>query len=172
MKMEVTKINGKHYIKDMGKYFAIRNATKIVDDANSFCEKNPDCAVIQEIDGLIIIAEIKDTILNPLSSLTNEQLEQKRTEIKESLNYPYTSVKFSDLGGILERSVLISISLDKKEDWQNGYIENSRYCRFDYSPNDNKLEQFTCTLEKKFRLSRPKDLKEAISKINKYLTQF
>ena len=110
--------------------------------------------------------------MNSLSILTIKELTALREQIISIINYPVVYVKFSDLGGINERSLLITISLDKKEDWPNGYIENSRYTRFHYEPNNNnELEQFAKSGIKKFRKSRPVNAIEAANKIKKYLDE-
>jgi hypothetical protein len=111
--------------------------------------------------------------MNALSILTNEQLQALREEVKGIIDYPFMQVCFSDLGGINERSAMITVSIDKKEDWCNGYIENSRYTRFHYEPNNNnELQQFVKSgIVKKFRLCRPENIIEAAKKIKKYLDE-
>jgi len=86
------------------------------------------------------------------------------------LNVPYKSGRVSTLGGNENVSILFSISLDNRGEWESGYIENSRYARFNLE-RDGTLEHFSGRIEgiKKFRKCKVKDFKGAIDKINKWL---
>lgn len=84
---------------------------------------------------------------------------------------PYVGAQYSRLGGAGRESVLIVVSLDPKDTWANGILENSRYTRF-HLGSDGVLEQFTRSRGlTTFRKTRVKDIREAVSKINKYLSQ-
>jgi hypothetical protein len=99
----------------------------------------------------------------------------QRTEIRElvnrSINAPYVYTDVSTLGGVSQASIIIKLSLDKKEDWSNGIFQNSRYSMFHLS-RDGTLEQFSKSYRvDKFRKCRVKSIQEAISKINGYIKQ-
>ena len=110
--------------------------------------------------------------MNALSLLSSDELIALTSEIKAILNLPFMGIKFSDLGGKNERSAIITVSIESKEQWENGYLENSKYARFHYEPNNNnELEQFTCTFSKKFRKARPVNIIDAAKKIKKYIDE-
>ena len=91
--------------------------------------------------------------------------------LKGTILAPVVGVQVSDLGGAKNVSILILVSLDKKEDWPNHILENSRYSRWHFY-NDGTLEQFTRSkIDMKFRKTRVKTVDEAMGKINTYLKQ-
>lgn len=114
--------------------------------------------------GHVTIVKGKSTV-NP--SLVAEDAEKART----SIDAPYVGAQYSRLGGAGRESVLIVASLDPRESWKNGILENSRYTRF-HLGSDGVLEQFTRSRGlTTFRKTRVKDIGEAVAKINKYLSQ-
>lgn len=44
-------------------------------------------------------------------------------------SFPYVRAHVSTLGGEDRASVLVTVSLDPKETWSNGILENSRYAK-------------------------------------------
>jgi hypothetical protein len=92
-------------------------------------------------------------------------------DVKQKINAPFVNAYASTLGGEENVSVLILVSLDKKGDWENNILENSRYARF-HLENDGTLEQFTLSrLGKKFRKTKVKDENDLIQKINNYIEE-
>lgn len=90
------------------------------------------------------------------------------TKIKEGIKAPSVGVKKSTLGGDANVSIMILVSLDKKEDWPNNILENSRYYRMSLL-KDGTLEMFSGgTKKSKFRKTKAKSVEDTIAKINKY----
>jgi hypothetical protein len=56
---------------------------------------------------------------------TQKELQEKLTGIA-----PVVRVQLSTLGGVDRASLLLLISLDPRESWENNILENSRYARF------------------------------------------
>lgn len=86
---------------------------------------------------------------------------------------PYVGVQYSDLGGPQHVGIYMLISLDKKGDWPNSIIENSRYFRMSLS-NEGKLELFSGGFHPqlrpyKFRKATVKSVDDAIKKINDFI---
>jgi hypothetical protein len=80
---------------------------------------------------------------------------------------PYLNVSRSTLGGDDKASILISISLDKKETWKNGIYQNSRYRQFHMY--DGKIESISGYGCEKFRKASVKDANDAVDKIIKWV---
>jgi len=88
-------------------------------------------------------------------------------ELKKEIKADYVSIKFSLLGGIARPSLIIWLSLDKKETWTNDIFQNSRYYIFniDYT---GRIEIFSKGHNtKKIRAKNIKSISEAIDYINK-----
>lgn len=95
--------------------------------------------------------------------------EQDANQIREALasQVPYVNVYRSTLGGEERASIMITISLDPRDQWQNGILENSYYGKFAVhraSCFENKLEYFSGTLPK-FRKVKVKSAQDAIVKL-------
>lgn len=95
-----------------------------------------------------------------------DEIVNKLNTIKDS-NIGYVKAYKSELGGKENVSILIAISKQKKEDWANGYIENSNYARF-HLYNTGKLEKFSGYIIKPFRKRTVKDIDKAIKCIIEY----
>jgi hypothetical protein len=68
--------------------------------------------------------------------------------LKTEIRAPYVSGYVSTLGGEQNSSILLTISLDKRENWISGILENSRYAKFHVS---DKIEHFSGYGTAKFR---------------------
>ena len=92
-------------------------------------------------------------------------------EIQKGINAPFVHTSISTLSK--HTTIMIKISLDPKSEWTNNIYQNSRYSQFslENDPKVSNLEQFSkCyTLKKKFRKCKVKSVKDAITKINKYI---
>jgi len=88
--------------------------------------------------------------------------------VNNSLIAPYVNTTYSTLGGVTNISMMITISLDSKENWSNGILQNSRYAKFHLS-NNGRLEMFAGNTPKKMRRSIVSSVEDAIKKINKYI---
>jgi hypothetical protein len=97
----------------------------------------------------------------------DDVLEQVQV-LNKSLIAPYVNTTYSTLGGVSNISIMISISLDSKEKWAGGILQNSRYAMF-HLANNGRLEMFSGNTPKKMRRSMVSSIEEAIKKINKYL---
>ena len=83
---------------------------------------------------------------------------------------PYIQTDISTLGGKENASVMMTVSLDPKESWNNGIMENSRYAKF-MIERDGRIEAFTQSykLANKFRSAKVKSISDAITKINNWV---
>ena len=88
--------------------------------------------------------------------------------INKSLAAPYVDSTYSTFGGVSNISIMITISLDSKENWAGGILQNSRYAKFHLS-NNGRLEMFAGSTPKKMRRSVIASVQDAIKKINTYL---
>ena len=86
--------------------------------------------------------------------------------LKNNIKAPYVNVYSSNLGGDVNVAILITISIDEREEWKNKILENSKYVKL-YLQNDGVLEYISGSL--KFRKTTVKDLKDATIKINKFI---
>ena len=82
-----------------------------------------------------------------------------------NLNAAYVSSRISRLGGA--PTIMLLVSLDKRSEWPNGIVENSRYARLSIDAN-GVIENFSGSLPK-FRKCKAKDADQAVSKINAWL---
>lgn len=93
------------------------------------------------------------------------------SRIKKEIDAPYVNTKISTLGGKHRPSIMVSISLDPRENWNSKIFENSRYMRF-HIAHDGTIDQHARAREvKNFRKARFKTPDEVIQKINRYLAQ-
>ena len=76
---------------------------------------------------------------------------------------PYLKVNLSTLGGINHASIMITFSLDSRDTWINGIMQNSRYAHV-MIDSDLKIENFSGSV-KPLRRATCKDLQTAINKI-------
>lgn len=104
----------------------------------------------------------------------DETIDAWKETIYEGLvtEVPHLSVQKATLGGPNRGSLIISLSLDPKEEWANKIYENSRHMRFHVEYN-GCLEQFQkyYKIEKKFRKSHVKVADDVVKKIRKYLNE-
>lgn len=85
-------------------------------------------------------------------------------------HFPAVSAQLSTLGGPQNASIIIILSLDKKETWINGIYQNSRFSMF--SLNNGKLEQIAKHHQlSKFRKSTIKSNDDVVSKIVSWSTK-
>jgi hypothetical protein len=104
-----------------------------------------------------------------------EKVENLVPQINELGNefFPHFKTTISKLGGENRASILISLSLDKKDDWPNGVFENSMYTRFYISKGTKKdfeVEQFSRHYNfKKIRKAQTNDVIDRLNVIFKKL---
>lgn len=76
---------------------------------------------------------------------------------------PHLNVNLSTFGGIEYASIMITFSLDKKENWSYNILENSRYAHV-MIDRGFKIENFSGSITR-MRRATCKDLQTAINKI-------
>lgn len=79
---------------------------------------------------------------------------------------PYVTSKVGRLGG---QHLLVTVALDKRSDWANGILENSRYAKFLIDP-DGTVENFSGSLPK-FRKCKVADVDTLAAKINAWIAK-
>lgn len=112
--------------------------------------------------------ETASIILSTLNEgIAYTDTDRERLQQSLSAHFPYVAVHRSTLGGEGRASLMVVVSADKKEDWSNGILENSRYCRFHVI--DGKVEAFSGGSPRdgwgKMRKSAVKDVGAAAAKI-------
>jgi len=72
-----------------------------------------------------------ETIKNIDEQTTMKIMEFVKKEIDKSISeFPFTKTYISTLGGEVNASLLVTVGIDKKEDWAHGIFENSRFVRY------------------------------------------
>lgn len=100
-----------------------------------------------------------------------ESVKQFVEDLRHDIKAPYVTAHYSTLEGNDNVSVLLTISLDEKQKWENGIIENSRYAKFHIKRNGAiDVISASHTIPKRFRKVTVKNTHQAIEKINKYIT--
>lgn len=108
-------------------------------------------------------------ILSLFETYTPEEADAAVEKLQTGIKAPYVKVYKSTLGGADRVSILITVSLDPRETWSNGILENSRYFRMHYLMNGS-LELFSGGWKMtKFRKTKAKTPDDALAKINKYI---
>ena len=103
----------------------------------------------------------------PQREVLSMELFKKTTELKIKLSklFPYVLVDSPSLGG--HSSLIIKLSLDKKEDWLYDIFHNSRYAMFHVS--DGKIELFSKGLNTaKMRKGNVSTIEDVIKKVTKW----
>src|SRR5690606_4929706 len=88
-------------------------------------------------------------------------------EVVAGLPVAHSSGYISTLGGAARASLLFTISLDPRQDWNNGILENSRYSKFHLSFEKDKwvLEQITRNKVEKLRKYSTPDFRKMVQKL-------
>jgi len=105
-----------------------------------------------------------------LAALQMEKAEQLANDLEQKLKAPFVRARVSALGGPERASVLLTVSLDPRESWVNGIIENSRLMRF-HIGGEGVIEQHVHFSREipKFRKTRFSYADEAVLKLSRYL---
>jgi len=91
-------------------------------------------------------------------------------EIYDGINAPYKDASFSMLGYPRPTSYFVSVSLDKKDTWPNGYLMNSRYRKFSWYPDTGELNDISGSYKApKFRKTKARNVQEVHNKINAWV---
>lgn len=88
---------------------------------------------------------------------------------KEEIKVPSIHSYVSTLGGKEQASVLLRVSLDPENTWNNGILENSRYALFSID-RKGYVDAFTQSykIANRFRSGQAKNIDDVINKINKW----
>jgi len=85
----------------------------------------------------------------------------------QAIKADYISAKISLIGGRENASIILYLSMDKKESWINGIYHNSRYYIIDISINGDIEVYSRGQNTNKIRKCRKNSIPEAIEYINK-----
>jgi len=88
-------------------------------------------------------------------------------KLKEELTYPFISAVISTLGGSGNVTIMLCVSVQRKEDWKNGILQNSMYRRFSIF-NDGTVENFNSTGLTKIRKFTAKSVEDIVTRLDKY----
>jgi hypothetical protein len=91
--------------------------------------------------------------------------------LQQEVAAPYVNASLATLGGPAHASIMLTISLDPREKWVNGYLENSRYGKFSFQRN-GVVERFSGSRNEKFRKVTGKSVDAVIAKLNQWVTQY
>lgn len=103
---------------------------------------------------------------------TKEKREKVAKFLRSNIVAPYVHVEISTLWEVNRASALVKVSLNRKEEWTNGILHNSKYFMVRIDRN-GEMEQFAKSYQipKKLRKTRAKDMPEAVKKITAYINQ-
>lgn len=91
-------------------------------------------------------------------------------ELLRKLPVPCLRVFLSTLGGEANVSVMLTVSLDSKETWAYGILENSRFARLSLNYPERSIDLFSGDHRvNRFRKTRFKTPQDAVAKIEKWL---
>ena len=95
-------------------------------------------------------------------------MEEALIEIIRNLKpypFPYIAGYVSTLGGVGRPSLMLSVSLQPKEQWKYGIKENSPYAHISVG-HDGIMEMFSGCITPKLRKTKIKDTHEVITKLH------
>jgi hypothetical protein len=107
----------------------------------------------------------------PLSVFDVNTAEDFAREIESGVKAPFVRARVSALGGDMRVAVVLTVSLDPRDEWTNRILENSRYARFRID-NDGVISNFSgggYGFIKRFRKSVVKDAADAVRILNRWV---
>lgn len=111
----------------------------------------------------------KESDVLPVSLFDAESATGVVERLKSEINAPVVSPQASTLGGKENVSLIIRLSLDPKDKWENNIYHNSRFAMF-HIYRDGGMELFAKHPNMpKFRKSKGKSIDQLIQKINQYI---
>ena len=118
---------------------------------------------------LISVAEAALEVMREGSVLDIKDADKWGKEIQNGIDAPWANVEKSTLGGDENVALMIKISLDPKEDWNNKIYQNSRFAMIRLGAN-GEMEMFASHRNlKNMRKTKFKSPKDVISKINTWI---
>lgn len=113
--------------------------------------------------------KFREYLLNEETFINYDEKDKYIKTLESKINAPYISVQVSTLGGKNRTSILMNVSLDKKEDWKSKIFQNSRYLQFHWM-YDGILKLFSRSYTlPKMRQTKAKSAEEVAKKINDYI---
>jgi len=94
--------------------------------------------------------------------------------LRKEGDVPYVMVGVSKLGGKGRYTLMVTVSLDSKESWSHGIMQNSRYMLLSVEPN-GVVNQFQLSIRDPKTLSMmkvPKFRKTRVKSIDQFVTKF
>lgn len=86
----------------------------------------------------------------------------------EKIEVPFIRAQVSKLGGVERASTVVTVSLDPRESWTNGILENSRYSHFALYA-DGTMVQLGSYRVAKFRRARFTSVENAVARLVKWI---
>ncbi len=116
---------------------------------------------------LLILA--KNLLADEPSMLFNiDNASEIINKFKTHIHAAFVNGSVMSLGRDDKATIYLTISLDPKDKWSNGIIENSRYFKLSLQRN-GEMELFSGGTRKlRFRKTKAKNIDDAILKLNKY----
>lgn len=91
-------------------------------------------------------------------------------KIESKINAPFVHAQLSTLGGKDRPSIIVRISLDPKNEWENRIYQNSRYFMVHYYVDGTmKIFSKSHVIQTKFRKQKAKTVDVFIKKINTFI---
>jgi len=81
--------------------------------------------------------------------------------------FKYVSGYVSTLGGKHRPTIMLTVSLQSKDQWKNGILENSAYAHISIDHN-GVMEMFSGCIVPKLRKSQIKSTEEVLTKLHKW----
>ena len=88
--------------------------------------------------------------------------------LKSGVNIPLLSGQISTLGGEENISILLLVCFQKKEDWENGPLEDGKFARLQVF-NDGNVEFFSRYGSAKLHECSYENAKDLAEKLNKWI---
>lgn len=105
---------------------------------------------------------------NPHSD--SEKMKEALLQIRSMLSpipFKYIGGVVSTLGGMHRPTILLKVSLQSKDEWKNGYIENSPYAQISIG-HDGVMEMFSGCIKPKLRKTTISSTQQVIDALSKW----
>ena len=96
--------------------------------------------------------------------------EESAKQVQLLVMAPYVRVQYSALGGKERASLLVTVSVNGKDTWNHGILENSRYVKL-HIGYEGVIEQISKShmIPVKFRKCRAQSLTDVVQRIQRYV---
>ncbi len=117
-----------------------------------------------------MMIKLKDLLLED-TMMDLDAAQKLAVELTDKIDAKWVRARVSTIGGKHRPSIMMSISLDPRNEWENKIFQNSRWMMFAIN-YDGVINQHARAREvKNFRKARFRTPDEVIQKINRYLAQ-